>query len=62
MENQADQDELHSLIEKHAQFTESTVAATILEDWDSAVSNFKKIIPTLYRKILEQNSAEAVQR
>ncbi len=60
--SQADVDELHSLIEKHARFTESPVATAILENWDSEVSQFKKIIPSLYRKILEQKLAEALKQ
>ena len=55
-----DRDELYGMIEKHAQFTESIVAQKILNQWDSAVNAFKKIIPSLYRKILEQKSAESL--
>jgi glutamate synthase domain-containing protein 3 len=50
------------LIEKHARYTESPVATAILENWDSEVGQFKKIIPSLYRKILEQKSAEALKQ
>ncbi|MDB4545173.1 glutamate synthase-related protein, partial [bacterium] len=60
--SQEDRDELHEMIKKHAQFTESNVATAILEQWDSAVGAFKKIIPSLYRKILEQKSAESLGR
>ena len=62
VESQDDRNELHSLIENHARFTDSTVAAGILENWDSELNAFKKIIPGLYRKILEQKSAESLER
>ena len=60
--SQDDRDELHGLIENHAKHTESTVATEILENWDSEVKAFKKIIPGLYRKILEQKLAESLER
>ncbi len=60
--SQDDRDELHGLIENHAKHTESTVATEILENWDSEVKAFKKIIPGLYRKILEQKLAESLEQ
>jgi glutamate synthase (NADPH/NADH) large chain len=45
--------EIHTLISRHLQYTESEVARRILDDWDSAVTRFVKVMPTEYRRILE---------
>jgi glutamate synthase domain-containing protein 2/glutamate synthase domain-containing protein 1/glutamate synthase domain-containing protein 3 len=50
----ADEKELKTLIEKHAQYTDSSVAKEILGNWKKALSQFVKVYPTDYRKIVEQ--------
>ena len=62
IDNQVDRDELYGLIEKHARYTESTIATEILKNWESAVGDFKKVIPSLYREILENKQAESLHR
>jgi glutamate synthase domain-containing protein 2/glutamate synthase domain-containing protein 1/glutamate synthase domain-containing protein 3 len=49
-----DQQKLKQLIQRHKQYTGSTVAGGILEDWDVAKSKFVKVMPTEYRKVLEK--------
>ena len=46
--------QLHALIVRHRQYTESTVAERILNDWDVHVAKFVKVLPTEYRMVLER--------
>jgi glutamate synthase (ferredoxin) len=45
---------VRDLLIQHAGYTGSTVAARILGDWEWAVGKFKKIMPTDYRRVLEE--------
>ncbi|MBJ7471840.1 MAG: glutamate synthase subunit alpha, partial [Solirubrobacteraceae bacterium] len=54
-----DQDELRSLLEEHVQRTGSTVAEGILSRFDEAVSDFVKIFPTDYKRVLAERAAAA---
>ncbi|MFA3781742.1 glutamate synthase large subunit [Melioribacteraceae bacterium 4301-Me] len=45
---------LHSMIEKHFYYTQSQLAKTILDKWESSVPMFVKVIPIDYRKVLER--------
>ncbi len=49
-----DVEELKGLIERHLQFTESAVAKRVLDNWDSMLSKFIKVMPTDYKRVLEQ--------
>jgi glutamate synthase (NADPH/NADH) large chain len=44
--------ELKSMIEKHYQYTGSTVAKFILEDFDNQLQHFVKVFPKDYKKVL----------
>jgi glutamate synthase domain-containing protein 2/glutamate synthase domain-containing protein 1/glutamate synthase domain-containing protein 3 len=46
--------QLHSLIARHHQYTQSAVAARILADWQSYAAKFVKVLPTEYRMVLER--------
>jgi glutamate synthase (NADPH/NADH) large chain len=46
--------ELRTLIEKHQDLTDSTVAAELLKNWDDAVPQFVKVMPTDYKRVLEE--------
>ncbi|MCC7475400.1 MAG: glutamate synthase subunit alpha [Pirellulales bacterium] len=62
VESESDIDELRRLIEKHREYTGSSVAADILANWDDAVSKFTKVMPTDYKRVLqEQKGAELRQ-
>jgi len=39
---------------RHQQYTGSTVARRILDEWDAYVSKFVKVMPTEYRRVLER--------
>lgn len=45
---------LQSLLEKHLKVTGSKQAAAILNDWDSQLPLFVKVMPVDYRKVLER--------
>ena len=45
--------ELQSILEKHAQNTQSPKAIHILNHWDESLPLFKTVIPTEYRRIIE---------
>jgi glutamate synthase (NADPH/NADH) large chain len=49
-----DVDVLRDMIEKHREYTESAVAARILDDWESSLPKFVKVVPTDYKRALEQ--------
>ncbi len=51
--------ELKSLIEKHRDYTGSSVASNILSDWDNQVSHFIKVMPRDYKRVLLQTKAAA---
>jgi glutamate synthase (NADPH/NADH) large chain len=52
----ADIAELKTLISRHLQYTESTVAAQILADWDTALAQFVKVMPTDYKRVLNERA------
>ena len=45
--------ELQSILEKHAQVTQSPKAIRILNHWDESLPLFKTVIPTEYKRIIE---------
>jgi len=53
IENQVEIKELHTLISRHYQYTESAVARMILDNWDANIGKFVKVMPTEYRRVLE---------
>ncbi len=42
------------LIKRHAELTQSPVAAGMLEHFDSAITFFKRVMPTDYRLVMER--------
>ena len=48
----ADITELKHLISRHLQYTDSPVARAILENWDSSLPQFVKVMPTDYKRVL----------
>ncbi len=61
LEESEDIRELKGLIEKHASFTKSTVALEILSHWDKALSQFIKVYPKDYRRVIEEAQKIAAQ-
>jgi glutamate synthase (NADPH/NADH) large chain len=50
----ADIDELQNLIKLHGQHTGSTVAADVLDRWSEVLPQFVKVMPTDYKRVLEE--------
>jgi len=50
---------LKNLIKEHQQYTGSSVAQAILDDWENTISQFIKIYPRDYRRVLEERKNKA---
>jgi glutamate synthase (NADPH/NADH) large chain len=55
----ADVLELKTLIEDHLGYTESPVAKSILDNWDASLAQFVKVMPTDYKRVLEERAKTA---
>ena len=51
--------ELKELIARHYKYTESAVAERILEEWDQVLRQFIKVMPTDYKRVLEEQKVTA---
>lgn len=47
--------ELKTIIEKHYYYTNSEIAKNIVDNWETEVNNFIKIMPKDYKKVLQSN-------
>jgi glutamate synthase (NADPH/NADH) large chain len=54
VEDYEDVAELRELIEKHQNYTGSTVASDILDRWDETLPQFVKVMPNDYKRVLEE--------
>jgi glutamate synthase domain-containing protein 3 len=45
---------IHALLVRHHQYTASTVARRVLDNWDDYAGKFVKVMPTEYRQVLER--------
>jgi glutamate synthase (NADPH) large chain len=52
-------DEVRDLVSRHADYTGSTVAKMLLADWSNAVKAFVKVMPTDFKRVLQERK-EAV--
>nr|MBA3482083.1 glutamate synthase subunit alpha [Pirellulales bacterium] len=62
VESDEDADELKQLIELHQNETQSAVAADILDCWDETLPQFVKVMPTDYKRVLEEKKAKQKQQ
>jgi len=53
----ADIVELKALIKNHHQYTNSPVAKSVLENWERSLSQFVKVMPTDYKRVLSELAA-----
>lgn len=53
----ADISELKGMISKHLEYTDSPVARDILANWESSLSQFVKVMPTDYKRVLLERAA-----
>jgi glutamate synthase (NADPH/NADH) large chain len=62
LEDMQDQKELKDLITRHHQYTGSPLAGKILDNWANYVTEFIKVTPIEYKKVLEEERIEAINR
>lgn len=51
--------ELETLIENHLEYTGSPIGKSILENWHSSLAQFHKVMPTDYKRVLEERAKNA---
>ena len=56
-----DKNELFIMLQKHVEYTGSTVAKFILDDLDNQLQHFVKVFPKDYKKVLLQKAEHAKQ-
>jgi glutamate synthase domain-containing protein 3 len=54
VKEERDIEELRALITRHHQYTDSTVAERILNNWNAVLPQFIKVYPTDYRRVIEE--------
>jgi glutamate synthase (NADPH/NADH) large chain len=57
-----DEERLKNLISRHSSFTKSDLAEKILDNWDIFRPKFLKVMPTEYRRALEEIKAERLNK
>ena len=62
IEDSADRKELQGLIANHFKYTKSQLAKKILDNWSEYVDKFKKIVPIEYKKVLQEEKIEAINK
>lgn len=55
-----DADVLHAMVQKHFDYTGSTVAQFVLADFENQLKNFIKVFPKDYKKVLQQKKVSVV--
>jgi glutamate synthase (NADPH/NADH) large chain len=54
--------ELEALIKNHHRYTDSPVAEAVLDNWEDSLSQFHKVMPTDYKRVLAEQAAEQLQQ
>jgi glutamate synthase (NADPH/NADH) large chain len=62
IEDSHDSKEVQGLIANHLKFTGSIRAKQILDNWSQYVDKFKKIVPIEYKKVLQEEKMEAINK
>ena len=62
IEDSHDSKELHGYISNHYQYTKSKLAKKILDNWKEYVDKFIKIVPIEYKKVLQEEKMEAINK
>ena len=58
LEADADIQELKRLVVNHAEFTGSTVAQNLLDDWANQIAHFVKVMPKDYKRVLAEREQQ----
>ena len=62
IEDSMDSKELHALISNHYKYTQSAKAKEILDNWRDNVDKFIKVVPIEYKKVLQEEKMEAINK
>src|SRR5690606_21381389 len=62
VEDKSDISELQMLINNHLLYTQSTLASKILTNWEEYLPKFVKVIPFEYKKVLEEQKIQELQK
>jgi glutamate synthase (NADPH/NADH) large chain len=62
VEDHTDIVELQELINKHLLYTQSSLAANILTNWEEYLPRFVKVIPLEYKKVLEEKKLRELEK
>jgi len=62
MVEEADIQELRTLIENHLRYTDSAVAKKILDSWTPSLKQFRKVMPVDYKRALKEMAAEQMAK
>jgi glutamate synthase (NADPH/NADH) large chain len=62
IEDSMDSKEVQGLISNHYKYTGSQRAKHILDNWSLYVDKFKKIVPIEYKKVLQEEKIEAINK
>ncbi|HNW49608.1 MAG TPA: glutamate synthase large subunit [Prolixibacteraceae bacterium] len=62
IEDSADAHELQGLISAHYRYTSSPIAKKILDNWDTYIEKFIKVMPIEYKKVLQDEKMEAIKK
>jgi glutamate synthase (ferredoxin) len=54
LQEHEDLDLVKGLLERHLEYTESSVAQRILADWPAMAAKFVKVMPLEYRRVLNK--------
>ena len=58
VDDEEDIAELHALISKHAEVTNSTVAQSLLQEWTNSIGRFVKVMPSDYKRVLRETKRD----
>jgi glutamate synthase (NADPH/NADH) large chain len=62
VEDKADVVELQGMINRHLLYTQSSLAAKVLTNWEEYLPKFVKVIPMEYKKVLEELKLQELKR
>jgi glutamate synthase (NADPH) large chain len=62
VEDRTDVIELQEMINKHLLYTQSSLAANILTNWEEYLPRFVKVIPLEYKKVMEEQKLRELEK
>src|SRR5258708_201914 len=60
--DQDDQDFLRAYLEKHFDYTGSSIAQMVLENWHTYLPRFMRVLPLEYKRVLQERKLEETDR